>query len=261
MKVAFLGMVVAALALTGALQAQAASPTQIGAGAHITYDMSDLPLLIVVDKSGTASVEELPFPGEVIYQPSTGTIYYHHPEEDGWLSLTSSTLAPLLAPVQVVADKSPTAAWKAHPTTGWEVKSGTTTCDQWVGSPYAAQQGGLNVADILRIITAVQWLNAGTLENTCEKIGVSAAEAAKVGLPVLFTGPNGRWQLQDLTHEAVSPIAIPKATPLTDDARLRLLLVQFSPEERAQLLERFGNLPLPGQIQAISQLLNEEALP
>lgn len=227
---------------------------------RLTYDMSDLPLTIVVDKTGTAHIEELPFPGEVIYQTSTGTIFYRHPEEEGWLAVPPTALAPVL----VQGTVTPGAKWQpfnGQPTQQWEVKAGTTLCDQWYASPSAAKQSGLNVGDILHILTAVQWLNGGSVPNTCEKLDVPAATAEKIGLPVLFTGPNGRWKLHEVVAENVPTIAIPKATPISPEARLRLLLVQYSPEERAHLLTKFAGMSPAQQVDAISAMLSQDSLP
>lgn len=234
-----------------------AAPTQ---SSRITYDMSGLPLSIMVDKTGNAHLEDLPFPGEVIYSAATGTIYYHHPEEDGWLSITPAALATILSPSTITAGAKG-APFNNQPTQQWDVKSGTTPCDQWVASLAAAKQTGLNAADILHILTAVQWLNGGVVPNICEKIEVPAAVAEKVGLPVLFTGPNGRWQLQEVVAETVPTIEIPKATPVSDEARLRLLLVQYSPEERTQLLTKFAGLSPAKQVEAISSMLSMDSLP
>lgn len=259
-----------------ALAAPAAAPAKAGAvvpasatvsvplppqqSVRISYDMSDLPLTIHVDKAGTARIEELPFPGEVIYQPSTGTVFYHHPEGEGWLAVPPAALAPVLVSSTVTA-KGKWQPFNGQPTGEWEVKAGTTLCDQWYASPSAAKQTGLNVSDLLRILTAVQWLNGGVVPNTCEKLGVTAEVAEKVGLPLLFTGPNGRWQLQEVAVENVPTIEIPKATPLTDEARLHLLLVQYSPEERAQLLTKFAGMSAAKQVEAISNMLSQDSLP
>lgn len=239
---------------------QAAVPAAPVAPVRLVYDMSGLPLTLTRDGAGTVMFDGLPYPGDVLYQPATGTLFYHHPEEAEWISVPPAALEALYVS-STVTGGGKWQPWQGNTTQQWDVKSGTTVCDQWYASTALAQQTGLNVADVLRVLVGVQWLNGGTVPDACEKIRITAADAAKVGLPVLFTGPNGRWQLQEVVKEPVEKIALPKAAPVDDETRLRLLLVQFSPEERSAMLTQFAGKTTQEQIEAISDLLNQDATP
>lgn len=227
---------------------------------RITYDMSGLPLSISRDAEGTVMFDGLPYPGEVLYQPATGTIFYHHPEEAEWIAIPPAALEGMYAS-STVTGGGKWQPWQGKATQQWDVKSEKTVCDQWYASQALAADVGLNVADIMRVLVGVQWVNGGSVPDVCERVRITDADAAKVGLPVLFTGPNGRWQLQEIVKEPVEKMDMPKATPVDDETRLRLLLVQFSPEERAAMLTQFAGKSTQQQIEAISNLLNQDATP
>ena len=124
----------------------------------------------------------------------------------------------------------------------------------------AAAMSGLNVTDLTYILATLQWLSGGAITNPCEKLQFSAESAGKIGLPTIFSGPNGNWQLQEIVKTSTTLITMPVAQPMDDATRLRLLLIQFSPEERAELLKKYGDLPAQQQIQQISPLLTQEVI-
>lgn len=229
---------------------------------RITYDIGDIPVTITRDAAGTYQWDGLPYPGTVLYQPQNGVIYYQHPEDPAWHTITPAMLQG------VVATAKPTngpawQAWQGQPTLRWNIAAdAATSCQPVFASQPAAQMAGLTVADLYHVLTALQWLNAGAIPNPCERLFFAPADAARIGLPVLFTGPNGAWQLSEVVRTSASTIDLPRnATPVDDDVRLRLLLVQFSPTERVELLKKYGELPISQQVQAISLLLTQESLP
>lgn len=230
-------------------------------GLRITYDMSGNPLAITRDAAGTYQFDGLPYPGTVLYKPDTGMMYYQHPEEPEWHTVTRSMLAGILA--EAKAQPGPAwQPWQGMATMRWNVTADKTACTPIFGSTQAATMAGLNAGDLLDILTELQWLNGGEIPNPCERPAVTTEAARKIGLPVLFTGPNGPWQLQAVVREDVPAIEVPRnADPITDETRLNLLLVQFSPNERVMLLKQFGNLPVARQVEAIGRHLSEEAQP
>jgi hypothetical protein len=229
-------------------------------GLRITYDMSGLPLTITRDAAGTYQFDGLPYPGVVLYQPKSGIMYYQHPEDPAWHTVTAPMLADVVSPATVKAGPA-WQPWQGQPTLRWDVTVEKTACAPMFASQGVAAQGGLNVADFAEVLTALQWLNGG-VSHPCEKAFFPADAAAKVGMPVQFSGPNGPWQLQEVVQAEVEPIEVPAvSTPVDDDTRLNLLLVQFSPNERVNLLKKFGNLPVGQQVEAISKLLMDEAQP
>lgn len=236
----------------------------------ITYDASNTPLTITHDGAGVYSFDGLPYPGTVLYTPANGVVYYQHPEDPIWHTVTPAMLRGLLAPA--AASQGPAGTpWQAQTTLRWNIttpvanpqndmadpKSGTV-CQPVFASTGAAAMAGLNVADLSLVLTTLQWLNAGAIPNPCEKLQYSAKAAQEIGLPTLFSGPNGNWQLQEIVQTSTTFITLPMATPMDDATRLRLLLVQFSPDDRARLLKDYGHLPVQQQIEAISPLLTQE---
>lgn len=241
--------------LTGVVLAQP------GSGLRITYDMSGNPLTITRDSAGTYQFDGLPYPGIVLYKPEEGIIYYQHPEDPEWHTVSRSMLTHILSEAKVQAGPA-WQPWQGMSTARWNVFADKSSCTPIFGSIQAAKISGLNAGDFSDILTALQWLNGGEIPNPCERPDITAEAAAKVGMPILFTGPNGPWQLQTIVKDDIAPIEIPRtAEPITDENRLNLLLVQFSPNERVSLLKQFGNLPVSQQVDAIGRHLAEEAQP
>jgi hypothetical protein len=240
-------------------------------GLHITYDMSGLPLTISKDSHGTLLLDGLPYPGTVLYQLDTGTLYYQPTESPEWMSVSSADIQKLLNK----AKATPGPAWNPWPATDspqptqrWDVETQATEnadpvrCVPVFGSTYAARMSGVNVMDLTRILAALEWLNAGALSNPCDAANLTPDATTKVGLPVVMTGPNGTWRLQNVVRDDVQPIELPKfAMPVDDTARLNLLLTQFAPEERATFLKANANLPVARQIELMSQQLLQDAQP
>jgi hypothetical protein len=235
----------------------------------ITYDMSGAPLTITHDGAGVYSFDGLPYPGTVLYTPANGVVYYQHPEDPVWHTVTPAMLRSVVVPAAV--SQGPTSTpWQDQSTFRWNIttpaampgstQNGGTACRPIFGSSGAAEMSGLNVADIAQVLTTLQWLNAGSIPNPCEKLQYSAEQATKIGLPTILTGPNGNWQLQEVVQTSATATTLPMAYPMDDATRLRLLLIQFSPEERATLLTKFGSLPTQQQIDAISPLLTQEVI-
>jgi len=243
----------ALLMLVLALPAHAAA-----GGLGITYDMSGSPLTIVRDAAGTYQVEGLPYPGNVLYRADTGTVYYQHPEDPVWHTVTPAMLQTVLTPVSASPGKA-WQPWQGQPTQRWNLGD---NCSPIFTSQGAARQMGLTVADFSRIVGTLEWLNSGTNPPACESPAYTAQQAARMGAPVWLSAANGPWQLKSVTRQVVPLITIPaNATPVDADIRLRLLLVQFSPNERAEILKKFGDYPVEEQVEAVSRMLNEVSTP
>ncbi|NBV54450.1 MAG: hypothetical protein EBR79_01905 [Proteobacteria bacterium] len=248
---------------------KSSEPTSEQAGVRVVYDMSGIPLELRVDGRGVVALDGLPYPGQVFYDSKGAVVYYQHPEEAEWIKVPPTALAKVFVEAKITAGPA-WQPWQGKPTKRWDMQvkrdngDGVmvdATCDQWFSSQPLAAQAGLNVGDLVRILAAVQWLNAGAVPEPCEKPLMTLAQAEEIGLPVLFTGPNGRWQLQELAREAVEDITLPEAQLVDDNVRLRLLLVQYSPDERVALLKKFEGLPVGQQVEAIGRMLVEESLP
>ncbi|PZP39900.1 MAG: hypothetical protein DI585_02515 [Pseudomonas fluorescens] len=234
----------------------------------ITYDMSGLPLTITHDGGGVYSFSGLPYPGSVLYTPTNGVVYYQHPEEPVWHTVTPAMLRGVVVPATI--SQGPVGRpWQDQTTFRWnltttavnpedEINTNGTACKPMFGSASASEMSGLDVTDILHVLTVMQWLNGGGIPNPCEKLQFSAQQAKAIGLPTIFTGPNGLWQLQEIVQSPADYIQLPNAQPMDDETRLHLLLIQFGPEERANLIRSYGNLPLQQQIELISPLLTQD---
>ncbi len=246
----------------------------------INYDMSGMPLTITHDGAGVYSFDGLPYPGTVIYTPANSVIYYEHPEDPLWHTLTPAMLKGVMVPA--ATSQGPVAKpWQQHANIRWNVTAPQTSfeanpmspleadmaqaptdaaCPPVFGSQAAAEMSGLDVADITYVLTTLQWLNAGAIVNGCEKMQFTAKQAQQIGLPTNFTGPNGVWQLQEIVQTSTTLIPLPSATPMDDATRLRLLLIQFGPEDRADLMRQYGKLPVQQQIDIISPMLTQETI-
>lgn len=236
---------------------------------NITYDMSGQPLTITHDGTGVYSFNGLPYPGMVLYTPANGVVYYQHPEDPIWHTVTPAMLRSLVVPASVSQGPAST-PWQEQSTFRWNITTPAnnpnaipqngTKCQPVFASQGAASMAGLNVTDLYQVLTTLQWLSGGGISNPCEKLQFSAEAANKIGLPTIFSGPNGTWQLQEIVQTSTTSIPMPNAQPMDDATRLRLLLIQFSPEERAELLKKYGELPTQVQIEQISPLLTQETI-
>ncbi len=246
----------------------------------ISYDMSGQPLSITHDGAGVYTFDGLPYPGTVIYTPVNGVVTYQHPDDPLWYTITPAMLQNVV--VRPTISQGPQAkAWQGHPNIRWNITAPQTAleanpnspleadlaqaptdaaCPPMFGSARAAAMAGLTVADLAHVLTTLQWLNGGAIVNGCEKLQYTTEQAAKIGLPTGFTGPNGYWQLLGVEQTSTSLIPLPIASPITDSARLHLLLIQFGPEDRAELVRTYGNLPAQQQIERISPLLTQETV-
>lgn len=246
----------------------------------ISYDMSGMPLTITHDGAGVYGFDGLPYPGTVIYTPENSVIYYQHPEDPLWHTITPAMLKGVMVPAAI--SQGPVAKpWQQHTNIRWNITAPQTSfeanpnsplegnmaqapkvaaCPPMFGSPAASHMAGLDVSDITYVLTTLQWLNAGAIVNGCEKLQFTAKQAEHIGLPTNFTGPNGVWQLQEIVQTSTSLIPLPNAAPINDATRLRLLLAQFGPEDRADLMRQYGNLPTQQQIELISPMLTQETV-
>lgn len=234
-------------------------PETPSTGLRLTYDMAGSPVTLQRDASGVVQVDGLPYPGLVLYTPATGVVYYQHPDETGWLAITPSDTNGYTVSATTVAG----AAWQPYldsPTRRWEVKGAQMPCDNWFTSQKAGSVAGLTAADLWRVFSSLQWLQAGSAAPVCDKLSVDATQAAQIGLPLYFNGPGGLWQLTELTQADIAPIALPATPqPVTDEARLRVLLHQFGPEDKEALLKDIGQLPLARQLEEIQKRLADTA--
>lgn len=263
-KLRYVTLALSATVLVWALPAHATSLPSL----TISYDMSGTPLTITHDGTGVYTFEGLPYPGNVLYTPENGVVYYQHPEDPVWHTVTPAMLRPIVVPASV--SQGPTAMpWQDQSTFRWNVTTPATApdattqgtaCAPIFASQGAAAMAGLNVTDLYQVLATLQWLNAGAISNPCEKLQFSAESATSMGLPTIFTGPNGSWQLQGIVQTSATTVTLPNAQPMDDATRLRLLLIQFSPDERAKLIGQYGELPTQQQIQAISPLLTQETI-
>lgn len=246
----------------------------------ISYDMSGMPLTITHDGAGVYTFDGLPYPGTVIYTPENSVMYYQHPEDPLWHTLTPAMLKGVVVPA--TTSQGPVAKpWQQQANIRWNVTAPQTSfeanpnspleadmaqaptdaaCPPIFGSAHAAAMAGLDVSDLSYVLTALQWLNGGAIVNGCEKLQFTTQQAQQIGLPTHFTGPNGIWQLQEIVQTSTTLIPLPSATPLDDATRLRLLLIQFGPEDRAELVRQYGHLPVQQQIETISPLLTQETI-
>lgn len=229
----------------------------------ITYDMSGQPLTITHDGQGVYSFDGLPYPGTILYTPENGVVYYQHPEDPVWHTITPAMLRPIVVPA-TISQGPASHNWQDQSTFRWNVTSESaqpgTACPAMFASQGAAAMAGLNVTDLYEVLSTLQWLNAGAISNPCEKLQFSSENATSMGLPTIFTGPNGTWQLQEIVQTSTTAITLPNAQPMDDATRVRLLLIQFNPDERAALIKKYGDLPTQQQIQAISPLLTQETI-
>ncbi len=235
----------------------------------MTYDMSGQPLTITHDGSGVYSFDGLPYPGMVLYTPANGVVYYQHPEDPIWHTVTPAMLRGVVVPAAVTEGPASN-PWQDHTTLRWNITTPATAPDSpshsgtACGPVFAAQgpaaMSGLNITDLYQVLTTLQWLSGGSIANPCEKLQFSAEAAARIGLPTVFTGPNGTWHLQEIVQTSTTTISMPSAQPMDDATRLRLLLIQFSPDDRAELLKKYGDLPTQQQIEQISPLLTQETI-
>lgn len=248
------------LALIGALgMAGVAMAQDTSTGLRLTYDMGGSPVTLTRDAAGTVQVDGLPYPGLVLYVPATGVVYYQHPEEVHWLAITPSDTEVYANPAVLVAGK-PWQPYLDAPTQRWEVKVAQMQCDNWFTSAKAAAVSGLNVGDMWRVFTSLQWLQAGSAAPLCERLAVDAKASASVGLPLYFNAPGGLWQLTELTQAEVANIPLPSTPqPVDDDVRLRVLMHQFSPDDRAAVMKDISNLPVARQIEQVQKMLGETA--
>ncbi|MCP5405038.1 MAG: hypothetical protein H6922_02300 [Pseudomonadaceae bacterium] len=228
-------------------------------GLRMTYDVDGAPVVWQRDAKGAVQIDGLAYPGLVLYVPQTGTVYYQHPDEVGWVSVTPAMLEGYAYPALLLQGGK----WQPYldaPTRRWEVKAAQLSCDNWFASAKAGAVTGLTARDIWQVFDALAWLHAGTAVPVCERMAVSAEDGKKVGLPMYFTGPGGRWQLTELGRTAVADIPLPATPEPADDAvRVRLLLHQFGPEDRADMLREMGSLPAAQQVLYLQKLMAEQA--
>lgn len=224
-------------------------------GLRMAFDVDGMPVNWQMDAAGTVQVDGLAYPGLILYVPATGVVYYQHPDEAEWLTVTPAMLEGYAYPT-VLVEGAPWQPYLDAPTQRWEVKAAQMTCDNWFTSAKAGAVSGLTARDIWMVFNALQWLHAGNAAGVCERLEVAPAVAAKVGLPMYFSGPSGRWQLTQLGRVELPAIPLPtNPVPVDDAVRLRLLMHQFGPEERADILKEIGTLPVAQQLQRVQNLL------
>jgi hypothetical protein len=67
--------------------------------------------------------------------------------------------------------------------------------------------------------------------------------------------------LTELAQTDIPTITLPaNPVPVDDAARLRILLAQFGPEDRQQLLTEVEGLPISQQLERIEKILSEQAV-
>lgn len=228
-------------------------------GLRMVFDVDGAPVTWQMDAHGVVQVDGLPYPGLVLYVPASGVVYYQHPDEAEWLAVAPSMLDGYAYPT-VLVDGGKWQPYLDAPTRRWEVKAAQLSCDNWFASAKAGAVTGLTAADVWRVFNAMQWLTAGDAAPVCERLAVAPEMAARVGLPLYFAGPAGRWQLTELGRVHVEEIAMPtNPQPVDDVVRLRLLMHQFGPEERRDMLREVDGLPVAQQLKRIQQMLLEQA--
>jgi hypothetical protein len=281
--VSLVGLAVLFVGLSGLALAQSASSTPAtlvapaSGSLQLSFTVAGNPVEIQRDTAGTYSFTGLPFPGEVLYVPKTGTVYYLHPEEPIWLAVPPAQLNGQVATLLPKAGP----AWTPYldqPTRRWDIKAqrhdnitalpnpaSAQECAPAFTSVHAAQVSGLTIADLQRVILTLQWLNSGLPAealSACDVALATPTQAGTIGLPMVWTNLIGNWQLTGLNTAAVGTFTIPTNTQFPDaEVRLRLLLVQLSPPERIAFIQQNSSLPIGQQVSLLASQLTQESMP
>ncbi len=255
----YLGLSFFLLSLGVMASAQAAPPhsTQIIWRIEGTTPANNQPLMA---RSGFTSptiwhIEGLPYPGTVLWRPSTQELAYQHPTEGSWLRATAAEMVGNIPPTLTPAAASQ--PWQGAPTRRFAVTANGTVC----GALFTAKSlgNGLNAADLQTIHALLQWLNSGRVPSGC---AAAYPWQASLGLPTRWASPFGPVVLESITQTGPdAPLPVwPEATyPADAEARLRLLLVQLPLPARAAFLREYAVLPTEKQIETLSQALQQAA--
>jgi hypothetical protein len=267
-----------ALAVLGGALFPIMAPFAVEKGTVVAYalgegeEQTQVTFTAIDDK--TYVVENLPFPGVVLYRPQTDEIAYQHPEEVSWLLIKPAEITPRPALAQALPG-APWQPWAGQETRIWNfststpgVDTVTQKCPVMYASAPLGRQTELDIARLQGLFATLYWLNAGILPADCTTTGWDAVVGLQVGLPIRWHGVVGAMVLHKAEKTAAldpvyADLAWPTVTnPLDDEARLRLLLVQFSPTQRAAFIQKHGQLPIVRQIELLAEeLVHEEAMP
>ena len=230
-------------------------------GIKLVYDVDGTPVVWTRDAAGTVQVDGLPMPGVVLYRPAEGTVYYQHPLWPRWLRIGPDELAAYALPLNTTPGAAWT-PWQGQPTRRWAMAvgdsdEGTMGCGDWFASHHAAAVMGLNAADFLRVITALNFVNAGTAALPCDHAVPDVARAAQLGLPVRWQGgTSGTWTLESMARVPMSALTLPTdVEPLTARVKLSLMMAQLGDDERKDFVRVNGKLPVASQLEVMEGLL------
>lgn len=235
-------------------------------GVRATYDVDGALVLLTMDARGTVQIDGLPTPGLVLYRPKEGVVYYQHPDWPRWLVVGQEQLAGYVLPMDSVPGAGWT-PWQEQPTRRWQmnVTQGDMAmgCGSWFGSNHAAAVAGMGAGDFMRVLAAIQLINAGQAALPCDRAMPDFATADRMGLPVRWQGGSaGTWVLQELVRVPVLDVAVPTdVEPVTDKVRLALLQAQLGVDERKDFMKVHGTLPVARQLEEVEKVLSESAAP
>ena len=258
-----------------AASAWAEPPAPAVAGTTVTYALGEgdeqSTVTLMALGEGLYVVEGLPVPGTVLFKPATAEIAYQHPSEVGWLLASAADITPPPPPAQAVPG-APWQPWGGMATRRWDVRipqaaaDGTTQkCPSVFASAGLGAQTGVSVGALQGVFNTLVWLNAGVLPAECMASWWPETVSAQAGLPVRWHSVVGALVLKSAERVAEVPaeyagLAWPaQAMHVDAEARVRLLLVQFAPEQRAAFVREHGRLPTQRQIDLLAEMLAAEA--
>ncbi len=241
--------------VVAAAVANSASPLQL------TYQAASLPSGAVsfqrlTETPLTYAVTGLPFPGEILWRPTTTELAYRHPVEVSWL-LMDATMLPATISTSL-AGRAAGPIMQGAPSRRWQLRANSHDCGVLFGSAQLGQRYGVTVRDLQIIHQLLYWANTSEAPSGCNAPLLPTEAAARVGLPTRWQSPWGLLVLS--TIEASQSPSLPAwpthSQPLDLNARLRLLLIQLPVPARAEFLRAARNLPLAAQVATLARSLS-----
>ena len=225
-------------------------------GLRISYDVGGRPVTFLRDGAGLVQVNGLDVPGLVLYRPINKTVYYQHPAWPRWLAVTPASFDGFAAETLAV----PGAAWTPfldQPVRRWELSAGGQGCGTWFGSAGMSGIIGVRADDFLRILGVLNWLNGGR-QVDCQAVLPRGDFASQLGWPVRWQTGRGTWQLREVVRVGLDDFVLPAdVMPVTDEARLALMMTQLTDMERKAFVRDAGQLPLVQQLELLEEMLAE----
>jgi len=200
-------------------------PSIAHAGMTVHAEEEGVSLRFDIDNKGLTKIYGLAHPGEYLYHPGKGVLYFTFPnEEHSYLIASNFRDKPFNAKTNI---SKPEVILKhlGYDASAWRISMQEKDCATIYATPKVSETVKLTLTDISRINLLLANLYGQETQPSCRYYHVPKATGMRIGFPLLSTSRDGKFIVKKIKgNPAVAFYDVPQnVKPLDDKTHARFL--------------------------------------